>query len=741
MIVTVTGLVTDETRAAVANVTVEAYGDWLLTRRRLAKAVTDGNGRYTLKVTGVNDAIEVPSSFTVRVIDVTLRPLVAERELAGTVASHEADFVIQRADLRGPLVTGLRGVALRVSEGNALKVLIDGEETFARIADDLKRAGEGPTPSINVTQLYFAVPSEFHPDNEAIDPATGKPKERGKLVFRFLPPPLVPLEPRGPNPPQDRPRVGDERPERLILARASAMPDIKVNILLNQPAFGWPEGMLWLLGLTPLAGGVGALLVGGLFGLLGIGLGFWPIMLALTALGFAYEAYKIPRVLRGNTDLDEVSGYYKAALAHAAHSRAAIKVRGFRQLSPDNGVLHCKMVLVDGKRAIVIGSPFSQRYFDVPTHAISDPRRGGNTSDMVHDVSMAVVGPAVRDLHETFRLFWNEDLAQDAPDRVGDILTPPRETAGEDGVATVQVVRTLSGGRFAELGKRSEKGILEAYLRAFEAAQRYIYLETQYFTDSVITDALVEVLKARPHLELIVMLNIKPDVPLYPRRQAGQMERLRAAGGARVGIFTRWSYDASGPRSARPWVAPVYLHSKVGIVDDSWATVGSANLDGLSLDYNLLLSPLVVGETTAAELNLAIIPPSPGAVTPVAELLRKRLFAEHLGLLDANGQPNPNDSRLLTTPAGGWVAGLWKPHAEEALKHLKEARPAPLPGFVLAYPPDAGGLTTPRKHLAALGVELKKVHESVVRPIRSLRKFDFATGKWSTMPEIEDIER
>ena len=48
-------------------------------------------------------------------------------------------------------------------------------------------------------------------------------------------------------------------------------------------------------------------------------------------------------------------------------------------------------------------------------------------------------------------------------------------------------------------------------------------------------------------------------------------------------------------------------------MDDSWATIGSANLDGLSLDYNLLLSPLVFGETTACELNLNVLPPAPGS--------------------------------------------------------------------------------------------------------------------------------
>ena len=87
-------------------------------------------------------------------------------------------------------------------------------------------------------------------------------------------------------------------------------------------------------------------------------------------------------------------------------------MHGFRQPAPQNGVLHCKMVITDEKRAVVVGSPFSQRYFDFFNHRIDDPHRGSNTADMVHDFSIAVVGPAVRDLYDTFRLYWNEDIPE-----------------------------------------------------------------------------------------------------------------------------------------------------------------------------------------------------------------------------------------------------------------------------------------------------------------------------------------
>src|SRR5262249_12581497 len=204
------------------------------------------------------------------------------------------------------------------------------------------------------------------------------------------------------------------------------------------------------------------------------------------------------------------------------------------------------------------------------------------------------------------------------------------------------------------------------------AANNYSYHRNQYLKDSVSTNALVEVLKKNSNLELILVVPIKPDVIFYPRRQAWRIEQLRAAGGDRVGVFTRWTYR---PTNGRPWVAPVYIHAKGAVVDDSWATIGSANLDGLSLDYNLLLSPLVFGETTASELNISLLPPSSGAVTPFAGLMRRRLFAEHLGLVDAAGVPNPSDDALNQGPEYKWLTQLWRPAAEQALQHVQAAKP------------------------------------------------------------------
>jgi len=714
MSVVVTGRVVSDDGDPLPPLRIEARADWFLTTELLATAAPEANGNFTLTVPTVEDsALLAPSSFRLRVLDLARRPVAPDKELAATTPNHQlGEISLPRKDVDGFLVTGLTGTPKAVTGANALKLLIDGEEAFGRIVEDIESA----ETSVNITQLFFPVPSfETKPADE-----------RPILVFRFGQPALVASDPADRTPPHALElRPDDVRPERLLLQKATDSADLVVRVLLNNPEFGWPEAVFWLVVGPPLAVGAAlALPVGVPLLLAGCGLAFLPVVLAGSVLVWAVMAAVAPDALQDSSHVERLQNYFAKGITAAAPKQPDITVRGFDQPVPDQGVMHCKMVIVDGTRAVVIGSPFSQRYFDTQKHTVEEPRRGSNTSPIVHDVSIGIRGPAVRDLHETMCLFWNEDLDTD---HIVTDTDPPQQTTGEDGLATVQVVRTLNGTRFDSLNGKSEKGILECYLRAFAAAETYIYLETQYFTDSVITDALISVLTEKPALELILVVNIEPDVFLYPGRQAKQIARIRKAGGSRVGVFTRWVCTDD----VFSWVAPVYLHSKAAAVDDIWSTIGSANLDGLSLDHNLLLSPLVFGETTASEVNISVVEKTSDPVASrFSALVRRRLWAEHLGFVRPDGNPAPEHPDLANRPSTGWVK-LWETKASAALQRLNLGGLDPLPGFVLHYPDkDAGKVTTPRKHLAAVGLDLDRI-----RPVSKTRGFDFFKTWWSGVTE------
>jgi hypothetical protein len=207
-------------------------------------------------------------------------------------------------------------------------------------------------------------------------------------------------------------------------------------------------------------------------------------------------------------------------------------------------------------------------------------------------------------------------------------------------------------------------------------------------------------------LQVIAVVNIAPDIwyLFYPLKQRRLITRIREAvpetpgGRPRFGVFTRWTHEVATPR---PRIVPVYIHSKVAVVDNTWATIGSANLDGYSLDSMLIqdfLSHFGMRQARAVEVNTLIFNDADNP-TEAVDLLRRRLWAEHLGFGPTGGPPDPNDPRLLLSrvPATGWLQ-LWKDRAEEkrlALVNNPANSQAGL-AHVLAWPDEDTTFKTPR---------------------------------------------
>ena len=252
-------------------------------------------------------------------------------------------------------------------------------------------------------------------------------------------------------------------------------------------------------------------------------------------------------------------------------------------------LLHIKLVVVDDTKpnnppqltAYVIGSTMSQGYFSDQEHLIHDARHGGS---LMHDASLSVKGPAVRHVDQTFSTIWNAEPTASPVD-------PAPQMAPISGGASVQVLRTLPGELFTsnqpgpntENLPHGETGILEAYQRAIMKAEEYIYIEDQYFTSKEIVDAIKLRVHENTKLEVILVLNIKPDIAGYPEKQTAFLNELLQDSQIkdRIGVFTLWTSDAS----RTPFeINNIYVHAKLAIIDDKWATVGTANIDGASLN-------------------------------------------------------------------------------------------------------------------------------------------------------------
>ena len=282
--------------------------------------------------------------------------------------------------------------------------------------------------------------------------------------------------------------------------------------------------------------------------------------------------------------------------------------------------MHChheKTIVIDDRIAFVGGidlTTFNGDRWDTPDH---QPRGAVGW----HDVAARMAGPAVQDVAENFALRWQAITGEQLPP----VPTPP--TAG--GVE-VQVVRTVPDGTYSQL-PRGDFRILESYLQALRAAQRFIYLENQFLWSPEILAVLREKLARppTPDFRLVLVLPAKPDSGADDTR--GQLGTLVQADGDGGRLLASTLYAIGGEKD---W--PVYIHAKVGIVDDAWMTIGSANLNEHSLFND-------------TEMNL---------VTHDAQLVRQtriRLWAEHL--------QRPADE--VAGDANAVIEQLWKPLAHE----------------------------------------------------------------------------
>ncbi len=182
-------------------------------------------------------------------------------------------------------------------------------------------------------------------------------------------------------------------------------------------------------------------------------------------------------------------------------------------------------------------------------------------------------------------------------------LSEPPEPAST-GDLQVQVLRTVPE-RTYRFAPHGDFTILDAYLNAIRAAERFIYLENQFLWSPEVVDALIDKVQHPPcdDFRILLLLPARPSNGADTTR--GQLGRLLSAdtgpghGGGRVLATTIVAYD--GERST-----PVYVHAKIGIIDDRWLTIGSANLNEHSLfndtEMNVLTTDAALARSTRLRL-------------------------------------------------------------------------------------------------------------------------------------------
>jgi phosphatidylserine/phosphatidylglycerophosphate/cardiolipin synthase-like enzyme len=283
-------------------------------------------------------------------------------------------------------------------------------------------------------------------------------------------------------------------------------------------------------------------------------------------------------------------------------------------------------VIVDGEVAFVGGIDLTSLggdRFDSSAHQMHS-RLGW------HDAASRISGPAVADVAAHFATRWRETT--------GEALAagPPPAAAGD---LRLQVVRTVPE-KVYDAFPRGDFRILESYTRALRAARELVYLESQFLWSAQVVQILADKLRQPPSegFRVVVLLPAKPNNGADSTR--GQLAALvRADDGA--GRFLATTISArTGQLSC-----PMYVHAKIGIVDDRWLTLGSANLNEHSFFND-------------TEMNVVTCDPA------VARETRLRLWSEHLesSIEEVSGDP----ARVID--------GMWRPIAEEQRARLERGQ-------------------------------------------------------------------
>jgi phosphatidylserine/phosphatidylglycerophosphate/cardiolipin synthase-like enzyme len=286
---------------------------------------------------------------------------------------------------------------------------------------------------------------------------------------------------------------------------------------------------------------------------------------------------------------------------------------------------HEKTVVVDDRVAFVGGIDLTRHGgspFDTPRH----PAQGHQGW---HDVAVRIEGPAVADVAEHFRLRWHGATGEWVPGPA------PQEPRGN---VRLQVVRTIPEKVFDTL-PQGDFSVFESYRRALRSAERLIYLENQFLWSPEIVSILADKLRNPPSddFRIVAVLPARPKDGVDVSR--GAVATLIEADDEQRRFLGCTLFARTGALRDL-----VYVHAKVGIVDDRWLTIGSANLNERSMFND-------------SEVNVVTLDGD------VARDTRLTLWEEHLETPDVGGD---------TTQI---VDELWRPIAREQMERLGRGEP------------------------------------------------------------------
>lgn len=273
--------------------------------------------------------------------------------------------------------------------------------------------------------------------------------------------------------------------------------------------------------------------------------------------------------------------FYDEMLCEGIEVRSFLKVRFPQFTSKVNYRNHRKLAIIDGKLGFIGGMNIALRYLK------------GVPWGVWRDTHICLKGKAVYGIQTAFLTDWF------AVDRT--LLTSAQYFPKMDSVGTsvAQIVTSDPVGEWHD--------IMLGLVKAISCAQRYIYVETPYFlpTEQVMAAFQTAALSG---VDVRLMIPKKADAFITHKGTMSYLDELMKSG---VKVYF---YRAG------------FLHSKLWVADDEWASVGSTNLDFRSFEHNFEANAFFYDEKTVCAMKEIFLEDMKKCMTLSQKIWDKRSF-------------------------------------------------------------------------------------------------------------------
>lgn len=267
-----------------------------------------------------------------------------------------------------------------------------------------------------------------------------------------------------------------------------------------------------------------------------------------------------------------------------------LPIANLRVTSTLNYRNHRKIVVVDGKVGFTGGINISDKYI-----------KAEDDLGIWHDMHLRVEGPAVNSLQAVFTTDWYFAKGQDDGEDL--LQTKYFPQADKQGDSVVQVVASGPDSDFP--------AILKQYFAMVNQADDYVYIANSYIVPG---EAMLNALQtaALSGVDVRILVPAKSDSTIVKWGVQSYFEEMLRAG---IRIYLYPDH---------------FLHSKVIVVDDSIASVGTANFDIRSFEQNFEVNAVIYDKEVAKNLKQHILEDMSKSQELDLEKFRERHWTDRL---------------------------------------------------------------------------------------------------------------